>query len=71
VLCEPFPVLQVSLLETGPCSVVTVFFLPPTSIPGKSFPILPYSVVLEVRFVLVSKPGWLALCLLELIEGEL
>jgi hypothetical protein len=71
VLCEPFPVHQVALLGTGPCSAVTVLFPHPTLLVGKDFPILPYSVVLQVRSVLVSKPGWLALRLLELIEGEL
>jgi hypothetical protein len=71
VLCEPFHVLQVSLLEVGPCSAVTMFFPHPTSLVGQAFPIVPYSVVLEVHSILVSKPGWLALCLLELVEGEL
>jgi hypothetical protein len=71
VLCEPFPVLQVYLLATGPCSIVTTFFPHPTSLVGQDFPILPYSVVLQVHSILVSKPGWLALCLLELVEGEL
>jgi hypothetical protein len=71
VLCEPFPVLQVSLLATGPCSAITVLFPHPTFLVGKSFPVLPYSIVLQVRSILVSKPGLIALCLLELVEGEL
>jgi hypothetical protein len=71
VICEPFPVLQVALLATGPYSTVTMLFPHPTSLVGQDFPILSYFVVLEVCSVLVSKPGWLAMCLLELVEGEL
>jgi hypothetical protein len=64
MLCESFPGLQVALLATMP-------FPDPTSLSGQYFPILPPSVVLEVLFVLASKPGWLALCLLELVKCEL
>jgi hypothetical protein len=64
VLCEPFLVLQVSLLEAIP-------FPHPTSLSRQDFPILPHSVVLEVIFVLASKLGWILLCLLELVEGNL
>ena len=64
MLCEPFPVLRVALQATMP-------FLHPTSLLGKAFPILPHSIVLEVLSVLASKLGWLVLCLLELVEGEL
>jgi hypothetical protein len=71
VLCEFFPVLQVSLLTTGPFSTVTMLFPHPTSLAGKAFLVLPYSVVLQVRSVFVSKPRCLVLCLLELVEGEL
>jgi hypothetical protein len=71
VLCEIFPVLQVSLLETGPCSTVTLFFPPPTSLIRQAAHVLPSSIVLHVLSVLAPKPGWLALCLLELVEGEL
>jgi hypothetical protein len=71
VLCELFPVLQVALLATGPCSAVTILFPPPTSLPGQDFLVPTSSIVLYVHSVLVPKPGWLALCLLELIEGGL
>jgi hypothetical protein len=71
VLCELFPVLQVALLATGPCSAVTVLFPPPTLLVTQAAPVLPSSVVLHVCSVLVPKPGWLVLCLLELVEGEL
>ena len=71
MLCELFPILQVALLVIGPCSVVTVLFLPPTSLPGKYFLVLPYSIVIEGHFVLVLKPGWLSLFLPMLIEGKL
>jgi hypothetical protein len=64
VICEHFAVLQVTLLATIPFSC-------PTLLSGKYFPILPHSVFLEVLFVLASKPGWLVLCLLELVKGEL
>jgi len=64
VLCESFPKLQVSLLATVP-------FPHPTALSRQYFPVLPPSVVLEVLFVLASKPGWLVLCLLELVEGNL
>jgi hypothetical protein len=42
-----------------------------TSLSGKYFPILPPFVVLKVIYVLASEPGWLVLCLLELVEGKL
>jgi hypothetical protein len=69
--CEPFPVLQVVLLVTDPCDAITMPCPCPTSLSGKDFPILPHSVVLEVHFVLASKPGWLVLCLFEIVEGKL
>jgi hypothetical protein len=71
VLCELSPVLQVALLATGPCSIVTVLFPPPTSLVRQAAPVLPSSVVLHVHSVLAPKPRWLVLCLLELVEGEL
>jgi hypothetical protein len=64
MLCESFPELQVALLATMP-------FPHSTSLLGKYFLILPPSIVLEVLSVLASEPGWLLLCLLELIEGEI
>jgi hypothetical protein len=71
VLCELFPVLQVALLAIDPSFAVTVIFPPPTSLVRQVAPVLNSSIVLHVCFVLGPKPRWLALCLLELVEGEL
>jgi hypothetical protein len=70
MLCELFPVLQVALLAIGPCFTVTMLF-PSTSLVRQVAPILPSTIFLHVCSVLVPKPGWLALCLLELVEGEI
>jgi hypothetical protein len=48
-----------------------VLFLHRTLLGGKSFPILQLDVVLQVFLVLASKPGWLVLFPLVLVEGEL
>jgi hypothetical protein len=48
-----------------------VIFLRRNSLGGKSFPILQLDVVLKELLVLASKPGWLVLFPLVLIEGEL
>jgi hypothetical protein len=71
VLCELFPVLQVALLETGPCSAVIVIFPPPIFLVRQFSHVLPSSVVLHVHSILAPRPGWLVLCILELVEGEL
>jgi hypothetical protein len=68
---ELFLVFQVSLLATGPCSTVTENFPPPISLVSQVSPMRPFSVALHVRSVLAPKLGWLSLCLLELVEGEL
>ena len=62
---------QVTLLATGPCSVVTVLFPPPISLVSQVAPMCPFSVSLHVCSVLVPKLGWLSLCLLELVKGDL
>jgi hypothetical protein len=48
-----------------------MLFLRRTSLGGKSFPVLQHDVVLQVLLVLASKPGWLVLFPLVLVEGEL
>jgi hypothetical protein len=48
-----------------------MIFLHQTSLGGKSFPILHLDVVLQVLLGHASKPRWLGLFPLFLIEGEL
>jgi hypothetical protein len=71
VLCELFPILQVSLLAIGLCSTVVMLFPPPTSLVRQAALVFTSSIVLHVRSVLAPKPGWLVLCFLELVKGEL
>jgi len=48
-----------------------LFFLHPTSLTKKYFPVLQFCVVLQGLPVIVPKSRWLVLFLLELVEGEL
>jgi hypothetical protein len=68
---ELFLVFQVALPATGPFSVVTGLFPPPISLVIQVSTVRPFFIALHVCSVLAQKLGWLSLCLLELIEGEL
>jgi hypothetical protein len=71
VLCEPIPILQVSLRATVPCLAVVLLSLPPTLLEEIVFLVLHYCIVLAYLFFPTPKLGYLALSLPELVEGEL